>query len=44
MLGLKPVETPFWLGEDDLAEFGTYREDPGRAAAPGAKDTRDSKN
>ena len=26
-LGLKPVETPSWLGEDDLAEFGAYRQD-----------------
>lgn len=25
-LGLEPVEQPFWLGEDDLAEFGAYRE------------------
>ena len=28
MLGLEPVEHPFWLGEDDLAEFGAYREHP----------------
>ena len=27
-LGLKPVEYPMWLGEDDLAEFGAYRESP----------------
>jgi hypothetical protein len=27
-LGLKPVEHPSWLGEDDLAEFGAYREHP----------------
>jgi len=27
-LGLKPVEYPSWLGEDDLAEFGAYRDDP----------------
>ena len=27
-LGLKPVERPYWLGEDDLAEFGAYREYP----------------
>jgi hypothetical protein len=25
-LGLEPVENLFWLGEDDLAEFGAYRE------------------
>jgi hypothetical protein len=25
-LGLTPVEYPEWLGEDDLAEFGAYRE------------------
>ncbi len=27
-LGLEPVEYPSWLGEDDLAEFGAYREHP----------------
>jgi hypothetical protein len=27
-LGLAPVEYPSWLGEDDLAEFGAYREHP----------------
>ena len=27
-LGLEPVEYPMWLGEDDLAEFGAYRELP----------------
>jgi hypothetical protein len=27
-LGLEPVEYPMWLGEDDLAEFGAYREHP----------------
>lgn len=27
-LGLEPVEYPTWLGEDDLAEFGAYRELP----------------
>jgi uncharacterized protein DUF5107/uncharacterized protein len=27
-LGLEPVEYPAWLGEDDLAEFGAYREHP----------------
>jgi hypothetical protein len=26
MLGLIPVTYPSWLGEDDLAEFGAYRE------------------
>lgn len=26
MLGLAPVAHPFWLGEDDLAKFGAYRE------------------
>jgi len=34
MLGIKPVEYPSWLGEDDLAEFGAYRDDsddPGSA-------------
>jgi hypothetical protein len=25
-LGLEPIEHPSWLGEDDLAEFGAYRE------------------
>ena len=29
-LGLEPVEYPAWLGEDDLAEFGAYREHPHR--------------
>jgi hypothetical protein len=28
MLDLKPVDYPSWLGEDDLAEFGAYREHP----------------
>jgi hypothetical protein len=28
MLGVEPVEDPAWLGEDDLAEFGAYRELP----------------
>lgn len=28
MLGLEPVKYPSWLGEDDLAEFGAYREHP----------------
>jgi len=27
-LGLEPVEYPMWLGEDDLADFGAYRELP----------------
>jgi Domain of unknown function (DUF5107) len=27
-LGLEPIEHPSWLGEDDLAEFGAYREQP----------------
>jgi hypothetical protein len=27
-LGLEPIEHPSWLGEDDLAEFGAYREHP----------------
>jgi len=27
-LGLEPVDYPAWLGEDDLAEFGAYREHP----------------
>jgi hypothetical protein len=27
-LGLEPIEYPSWLGEDDLAEFGAYREHP----------------
>jgi hypothetical protein len=26
MLGLEPAANPSWLGEDDLAEFGAYRE------------------
>jgi hypothetical protein len=25
-LALEPVEYPSWLGEDDLAEFGAYRD------------------
>jgi hypothetical protein len=25
-LGLTPIENPAWLGEDDLAEFGAYRD------------------
>ena len=29
-LGLEPVDYPSWLGEDDLAEFGAYREHPHR--------------
>jgi len=28
MLGLQPEDFPSWLGEDDLAEFGAYREHP----------------
>jgi len=28
VLGLKAIEYPAWLGEDDLAEFGAYREHP----------------
>jgi hypothetical protein len=28
MLGLEPIKYPAWLGEDDLAEFGAYREYP----------------
>jgi len=27
-LGLEPIEYPAWLGEDDLAEFGAYRDQP----------------
>jgi hypothetical protein len=27
-LGMEPEEFPAWLGEDDLAEFGAYREHP----------------
>jgi uncharacterized protein DUF5107/uncharacterized protein len=27
-LGLEPIAYPSWLGEDDLAEFGAYREHP----------------
>jgi hypothetical protein len=48
MLGLKPGEKPSWLGEDDLAEFGAYREDadalqdPARSARP--KDKVDPTN
>lgn len=45
MLGLKPGEAPSWLGEDDLAEFGAYRENPDTPASPGTaprpKDARD---
>jgi hypothetical protein len=31
-LGLDPVDHPSWLGEDDLAEFGAYREHSGTAS------------
>ena len=45
MLGLKPVQNPSWLGEDDLAEFGAYRQDPevpsNPAGTPHSKDPRD---
>lgn len=34
MLDLKPVEYPSWLGEDDLAEFGAYREESGTHRNP----------
>jgi BDI_1685-like, C-terminal domain len=27
-LGLDPIEWPAWLGEDDMADFGAYREYP----------------
>jgi hypothetical protein len=27
-LGLEPEAYPYWLGEDDLAQFGAYREHP----------------
>lgn len=27
-LGMEPEEFPAWLGEDDLAKFGAYREHP----------------
>jgi len=27
-LGLEPEAYPVWLGEDDLADFGAYREHP----------------
>jgi len=44
-LGLKTVELPTWLGEDDLAEFGAYREEPGvqrnPVAVPPLKHTAD---
>jgi hypothetical protein len=33
-LGLEPVEYPSWLGEDDLAEFGAYREFPEVSSDP----------
>jgi len=36
MLDLKPVEKPSWLGEDDLAEFGAYRENSGVPSDPAA--------
>ena len=46
MLDLKPEEYPSWLGEDDLAEFGAYRESSGdpanQAALPHAKHEADS--
>ena len=45
MLGLKPVEYPSWLGEDDLAEFGAYRQDsearPDPAVTPRTTNTVD---
>jgi hypothetical protein len=34
MLDLEPVPYPSWLGEDDLAEFGAYREHAEPASAP----------
>ena len=34
MLGLEPVEYPSWLGEDDLAEFGAYRDYPEVSSNP----------
>jgi hypothetical protein len=34
MLDLGPVTYPSWLGEDDLAEFGAYREHAEPASAP----------
>ena len=34
-LGLEPVAYPSWLGEDDLAEFGAYREHAEMAPVPG---------
>jgi hypothetical protein len=34
MLNLGPVPYPSWLGEDDLAEFGAYREHAEPASAP----------
>lgn len=34
MLGLEPVSNPSWLGEDDLAEFGAYREHAEMILAP----------
>ena len=41
MLGLKPAEHPAWLGEDDLAEFGAYREQPEAPSGPAAAPIRD---
>lgn len=34
MLGLEAIEYPAWLGEDDLAEFGAYREHPDVSSSP----------
>jgi hypothetical protein len=36
MLGMEPVPYPAWLGEDDLAEFGAYREHPNAPFDPAA--------
>jgi hypothetical protein len=33
-LGLEPVDYPSWLGEDDLADFGAYREFPEVSSNP----------
>jgi hypothetical protein len=35
MLGRSPVTYPSWLGEDDLEEFGGYREHAEKASGFG---------
>jgi hypothetical protein len=39
LLGLEPVAYPYWLGEDDLAAFGAYREHAETISAPAKRYT-----